>query len=332
MDESESFWQVELTLPKENSAFIEEFFLKAGALGCHELLYEEGKTDNLNNDFTVQIYHYKREFPIQAFVIFALETVGNPSWKYRIFETSREDYLKSMKAHFEVSYIAPDLLLAPPWDADFKLQPGDKKLIINPSFAFGTGKHETTQLMVRFIESLRLKGGVVVDMGCGSGILALTALLYGADSAIGIDVESLSVESARENMQLNLELNPFFQSYSKSPQSAPPAQFIEGDFSFCDSPECPEEIDLFVANILPEIFYQNKAELIAFLRKSKRWALSGVYSKYGEPFQEWLLELGAVSVGPISGAPISPPKTKLVTDELDGWLLFGYNPQVLGEN
>ncbi len=330
--DKKSFWQVELTLPKEKAAAVEEFFLKSGAVGFHELLYREGETDNLNTDSTMQVYHFQESFPVKPFMIFALEVLGGPSWTYKIEQTGQEDYLKSMKEFFQTEVVFPGLVLAPPWETNrLPAQEESKTLIIKPSFAFGTGKHETTILMLEFIRDHVRSGDFVLDLGCGSGILALAALLFGAERVLGVDVETLSVESALDNYRLNLE---WYQAQQKTKQeegkevdsnsvsSDSPGsscnweektvEFETGDFSIAD--ERLGEIDLFLSNILPEIFYQNESKLEKLLKNSHRWALSGIYGEQAERFEPWLCERLSPEVA-----------QKIGITQKDGWYCFFYS-------
>ena len=147
--------------------------------------------------------------------------------------------------------------------------------------AFGTGKHATTQLMVEFLEGTVAPTDTVIDMGSGSGILAIAALLYGAKDAIGFDVETLAAESANTNLEINrLE----YQSEFK-------AQFAVGDFSSLATLQTEAANTIFVANILPNIFEANAAPLKAALENCRAWALSGIPAAQAESFEPFLKSL-----------------------------------------
>jgi ribosomal protein L11 methyltransferase len=74
---------------------------------------------------------------------------------------------------------------------------------IDPSMAFGTGTHPTTQLCMEMMDSIPMEGKDVIDIGCGSGILSITALKLGAKQALAIDIDPLSIKATIENAQLN---------------------------------------------------------------------------------------------------------------------------------
>ena len=94
--------------------------------------------------------------------------------------------------------------VVPVWYQDkYKPRPGCDYILMDTLLSFGTGLHETTRFMAQFIENK--KGGFksFLDIGTGTGILALVALKYGARDVVGIDIGQLSVEAARDNMKAN---------------------------------------------------------------------------------------------------------------------------------
>jgi ribosomal protein L11 methyltransferase len=96
------------------------------------------------------------------------------------------------------------LVITPSWKREEAQSLGAEHLIvIDPKMSFGTGHHETTRLCLRAIESLDMRDASVFDIGTGSGVLAIYALLRGAQRAVAIDTDQWSIENARENRALN---------------------------------------------------------------------------------------------------------------------------------
>ncbi len=113
----------------------------------------------------------------------------------------QEDWENSWKQYYHPIEIGTRLAVAPSWE-DYR---GGRRTVLrlDPGMAFGTGTHETTALCLAVLDA-RVKGGeAVLDVGTGSGILAVAALLLGAKSALGVDIDPVAVRTARENAQRN---------------------------------------------------------------------------------------------------------------------------------
>ena len=98
--------------------------------------------------------------------------------------------------------IGEQIFLAPPWCSD-ETPTGRVRVIHNPGLACGTGEHPCTQLALAALETSDFAGKTIVDIGTGSGILAIAALRLGASFAIGIDTDESALSAARENFELN---------------------------------------------------------------------------------------------------------------------------------
>lgn len=113
-----------------------------------------------------------------------------------------EACLDNWKKYFYPIEIGEKLLVRPVWREDYDPK-GRTVLHLEPGIAFGTGTHETTRLCLEALEKYVSDGAAVLDVGCGSGILAVASLLLGAKSAIGIDIDELAVKSSIENAERN---------------------------------------------------------------------------------------------------------------------------------
>lgn len=117
-------------------------------------------------------------------------------------ETEDIDWMNNWKAFFHQFYI-DDLLVIPSWE-EVKDEDRNKKILhIDPGTAFGTGMHDTTQLCIRQIKKFLTPETTLLDVGSGSGILAILALMYGAKKAVGTDLDPCAAEAVRQNMEAN---------------------------------------------------------------------------------------------------------------------------------
>ncbi len=115
---------------------------------------------------------------------------------------AEEDWANGWKKYYRPLEIGKRLYVVPEW-VEAKTPKGRSPLILNPGLAFGTGSHPTTQLCLEGVEEFAQTGQRVLDLGCGSGILSIAALVLGADYALGVDVDPKAPDVARENAALN---------------------------------------------------------------------------------------------------------------------------------
>ncbi len=119
-----------------------------------------------------------------------------------VSETEDIDWINNWKQFFHQFYI-DDLLVIPSWE-EVKAEDRDKKILhIDPGTAFGTGMHETTQLCIRQLKKHITPETVLLDVGTGSGILAIISLMYGIKHVVGTDLDPCAMEAVRENMEAN---------------------------------------------------------------------------------------------------------------------------------
>ena len=114
----------------------------------------------------------------------------------------KEDWINNWKKYFHPIPVGEKLLIRPLWEEQCGPQ-GRIVLDLEPGLAFGTGTHETTRLCLELLEKYLTPGCDFLDMGCGSGILSVAALLLGAKSAVGVDIDPLAVKTAVENANTN---------------------------------------------------------------------------------------------------------------------------------
>ena len=119
-----------------------------------------------------------------------------------VSKTEDIDWVNNWKQHFHSFYI-DDILIIPSWE-EVKVEDEGKLIVyIDPGAAFGTGMHETTQLCIRQLRKHVKSGDMVLDVGCGSGILGVLALKFGASFCMGIDLDPAAIAASHENMEGN---------------------------------------------------------------------------------------------------------------------------------
>lgn len=117
-------------------------------------------------------------------------------------ETEDVDWVNNWKQYFHQFYI-DDILVIPSWEK-VKPEDSDKMVIhIDPGTAFGTGMHETTQLCIRSLKKYVTSETEILDVGCGSGILGMLALKFGAKHSLGTDLDPCAIDATHENMEVN---------------------------------------------------------------------------------------------------------------------------------
>ena len=122
----------------------------------------------------------------------------------RYEEVVGDAWRDAWKEHYKPYAIAEGIVVRPPWEA-YSAKPCEQVLELEPGRAFGTGLHETTRLVARAIKknAAEIAGRLVIDVGCGSGILALIALALGAEKVIAIDNDPEAIDVTRENAERN---------------------------------------------------------------------------------------------------------------------------------
>ncbi len=123
-----------------------------------------------------------------------------PTPTYRIVEEA--DWAEAWKVHYHPVRIGRRLMIRPLW-TEVQLQPDDVEIALDPGMAFGTGTHPTTQLCLEATEDLLVPGAQVLDLGTGSGILAIAAAKLGAAHVLALDNDPVAVEAAQDNAEQN---------------------------------------------------------------------------------------------------------------------------------
>ncbi len=185
-----------------------------------------------------------------------------------VSETEDKDWLNNWKEFFHQFYI-DDLLITPSWE-EVKPEDADKKVLhIDPGTAFGTGMHETTQLCIRQLKKYITPETLLLDVGTGSGILAIISLMYGIKGAVGTDLDPCAVEAVRENMEVNGVVSDSFEMMIGNIISDKEIQERVGY----------DKYDIVVANILAEVLLPLTPVVKQHLKKGGIYITSGIIAE-----------------------------------------------------
>ena len=162
-----------------------------------------------------------------------------------------ENWMAAWKDHYHPISIGNKLLILPAWLNN--PQPERLAVKIDPSMAFGTGTHPSTQLCLELVEAYVQPGQLVIDIGCGSGILSIAALKLGAEKALAVDIDAASVKATNENSAANGVLEKVEVGQGSV------QEVREGKFSFKTAPVVLANI---LAPVLIRLFNAGMADLV----------------------------------------------------------------------
>lgn len=182
-----------------------------------------------------------------------------------VTETEDKDWINNWKEFFH-QFTIEDLLIIPSWETIKEVDQNKKVLHIDPGSAFGTGMHETTQLCIKQLKKYVTPSTVLLDVGCGSGILGIAALLFGAKMAKGTDLDPCAIETTNENLVVN-EIEP--AQYEVKIGNIITEKEISDSLGY----DC---YDIVVANILAEVLIPLTPIVIHQLKKGGLYITSGI--------------------------------------------------------
>ena len=191
-----------LFIPQEFQEAISNFLIEQGAQGLEE-------ADESSKRVRLKAYFLKDRKEKSIFhalfrYLKSLENVFLQKIPYQMETTliAEQDWGENWKRFFKPVPIGSRFVVFPPWEK-VRLKRGQIPIEITPGMAFGTGTHATTQLCIQALETSLKKGATVLDVGTGSGILAIVAAKLDAQEVWGIDIDKVAVEGARENVEKN---------------------------------------------------------------------------------------------------------------------------------
>ena len=196
-------------------------------------------------------------------------------------QTEDVDWVNNWKQYFHQFYI-DDILVIPSWE-NVEAKDSDKMVIhIDPGTAFGTGMHETTQLCIRQLKKYVTEDTEILDVGCGSGILGMLALKFGAKHSVGTDLDPCAIDATYENMDNN--------GISRDQYEVMIGNIID-DKAVQDKVGY-EKYDIVAANILADVLVPLTPVIIHQMKKGGSYITSGIIEDKEDVVVEAVKEAG----------------------------------------
>jgi len=186
---------------------------------------------------------------------------------------SEDSWAEVWKKYYKPFYAGDHLVIKPTWE-DFSPAPGDRVIEIDPGMAFGSGTHETTGMCISLLEETVRGGERIIDVGTGSGILAIAAALLGAGHVLAVDIDPDAVRVASENVAHNHVENV--------------VTVLEGDLL----KDVPDTCEICVANIISDIIISFAAPLKEHILPGGLFICSGIVNVREEEVRQALLAAG----------------------------------------
>jgi ribosomal protein L11 methyltransferase len=212
-----------------------------------------------------QLEETRQKLEESLFYLGMITPVPTPTYK----QIADQNWMEAWKQHYKPILIGQRLLILPAWLES--PEPNRIPIKIDPGMAFGTGTHPTTQLCLELMEKAVIGNWeLVIDVGCGSGILSIAALKLGASKVLGVDIDIESVKNSRENADLNGVGEELILGQGSV------TEILAGNFQFRSAP-------LVVANILaPIIIRLFDAGLAELVEPNGEIILSGILAHQAE--------------------------------------------------
>ncbi len=190
-----------------------------------------------------------------------------------------EDWANNWKQYFKPFCVGDKLLIKPTWETVEDIE--DRTVLnIDPGSSFGTGQHHTTKLCLERLEEIVKGGEKVLDLGAGSGILSIGALLLGAQSAVGIDIDENSVRIAKENAAQNGIDSRFNAMCGNIIDDISLREKIGGNY------------DVVVANIVADVIILMSPLFKEFMHQNSTLIVSGIINRQKDEVKDALLKNG----------------------------------------
>ena len=189
------------------------------------------------------------------------------------------DWKEYWKRHFKILHVSSNLIIQPSWLSK-KSHLSQTSIIIDPGLAFGTGHHPTTLMCLELLEKCAKSFNSLLDLGTGSGILAITAAKLGIANIIALDTDENSIKSAKENAKINKVSSKIDLYLGTIP----------------DTRLHNKRFDIITANISAEVIEEKAKTIFILLKENGRFFAAGFMNEKAERLKNILLDIGFVLI------------------------------------
>ncbi len=250
----------------------EEFM--AQNLRAWDVVDEDLANAMLSEESAVTFYLEEGSTALLETVKQALSLPDNAPYYGRITteQVADEDWVNNWKQYYRPLRIGEHVIIKPTWE-NAEISKGDIVVELDPGMAFGTGSHASTAMCLEYLEKIIRPGDRVLDIGTGSGILAIAALKMGASSADAVDIDPMAVKIAKDNAAQNGFREPVFT-------------VKEGDLA----DRITEQYDVVIANIVADIIVELTKTVGRYIKEDGRFITSGIIDFKATRVKEALAE------------------------------------------
>ena len=265
------WYQLSVDVDNEAVEAVSELFGRYGfnnGVAIEEPYVQDQDGDNMGIDtdkpFTINTYVPEEDFTpailedLRQALYFLGQLRGVSD--VRVTNLQEQDWANAWKEHFQVHRIGERVVIRPPW-REFEAGENDVEVVLDPGMAFGTGLHPSTRLSMLGTEEVVREGDTVLDVGTGSGILAIAAVKLGAAKVDTVDVESVAVKATADNAAANGVADKIAVELGS---------VGEGE------PFWGEQYDVVLANIISRILIELSEAIVAHTKPGGKMVLAGI--------------------------------------------------------
>lgn len=293
MDSCKDWTQLKVTVPIErrddliaimsmiNNNLMVEDFSDIDLKTCYGDLIDESILHADKTVASVSVF-LPADRPYSDAVAFLRERMAASGFdgKLELIGLNEEDWANSWKAYYKTLHIGQKIVIVPAWE-NYDPAPGELVVRMDPGMAFGTGTHETTRLVIELLETYIKPGCRVLDVGCGSGILAICASKLGAGECKAYDIDPVAVRVANENIA---------QSGQKNITCEVSDLLREVDLS-------GGRYDLICANIVADVIIRMAPDVCNYMKDDAVLLASGIITERADEVIQALETAGLKIIG-----------------------------------